>query len=206
MEFDDAKSFDDLIACNVRYLNGKLPMTPYHLGELASETLLIKEVLLELCTKTPMVTVGSQPADCWCVGEDDESLEEGVPPNDHEGVWNGRVYQRGFIDGMWRGDITSLVLRLAKTPLNFLAVSHKYWNILYSSKGINDDYINLTPINGTGFYKKNFIENAKFMASSYDTSDYSVSGDKEIVSFFVMDPEFGLASDHCSRTLLEALR
>ena len=60
--WDDAESFDDLVRCNVLYLDRELDCTPHNFGPLDVESDMIRQAMKELCLDLHVLSTNSQPA------------------------------------------------------------------------------------------------------------------------------------------------
>jgi hypothetical protein len=60
MDFEKSQNFADLCQANIRFLNGELDTSPYHLGPINSETYPILDDIIEL-NKRGLLTTNSQP-------------------------------------------------------------------------------------------------------------------------------------------------
>lgn len=60
MEFKDVKTFDDLIQANVRFIEGKLPESPYHGGPLESDSQTLIPRLVNLHRRFRILSVDGQ--------------------------------------------------------------------------------------------------------------------------------------------------
>ena len=99
MEFNNAKSFNDLVECNRMYINGVLDETPIHLGPLSEESLVIIDKLL-LLSEWNVLTTSSQPA---------------YIKDEHR--------QCGFIEGANQGNIEEFVnLLYEETRLEYILI------------------------------------------------------------------------------------
>jgi len=85
---NEIKSLDDISKIFIDYLSGKIKKYPFSEGALASETNLLKDLLLKL-NKNYLFTINSQPR---VNGEPSTSSIHGWGPK------NGFVYQKAYVE------------------------------------------------------------------------------------------------------------
>jgi hypothetical protein len=204
MSFKKAKNFEDLVKCNVQFLKGKLDKTPYHLGPLADESDLIKDELIELSEKYNILTLESQPA------------INNMPDN----------IQREYIVGCIKSNkIDKFIDELKKSQLEYIA--HYKGEVFINCKTNKYNRVGLTLTTDKKDYSEKYLvtficQNEKKMMYSctgiwidgthldsekkfYDTKDYSLSDDNEIINFHVFDNNFNYDAKHCCKELIKIM-
>lgn len=186
MDFSEATCFDDLVECNIQFIRGVLKETPSHLDSLCPESLLIIDELTELCEKYRVLTLSSQPS----IVEDE-------------------CRQRGYITGAVKGNLDAFVKILNDvTDLEYIV---KCGNRFCSKISIHDDiWWSFTEELDDGKWKSFTHSCINHMTNDseykfYETNDYDMIDDDEVIRFTVCEPEFGLDTNHCCTELMKAM-
>jgi hypothetical protein len=167
-EWEAAESFDDLVNLNIRFIKGELTSTPRSCGPLYDDVNAVSKDLLDLCCDALVLTIDSQSR-CY------ESEYD--------------IRQRGYVEGMWKGDFDDFVKKLRATSLEFVAIQGDKmfklmrlhdgrWPVTKSSKKCH-----------TGLWDCDLTSSdLKIELEKYDTDAYSFSEDPSLVWFDVVEP------------------
>lgn len=195
MDYASAICFDDLVNSNINYLQGYLGETPSYSGPPHPETSFIIQHLVDICGKG-VLTTSSQPA---CVAD--------------------MKRQRGYIQGALKGDIQKFAELLDQhTNLEYALVTHRPDNIYLESidsDNISDDQYRVwrfSQINVGGRWDTSYgecmIDDGESMIEDffhYNTEEYSLTDDDDVIYFIVSDEVYGLPMDNCCNELMRVL-
>ncbi len=195
MEFKRAKTFDDLVDANLRFLRRELDSTPFYTGALEDETEMICDLMIAMCSELRAMTTNSQPAYV-------QELRR----------------QRGYVSLFIRTDkdISTIAEKLYGTDL--VCVVSKYTGAQTTNACIlwdetiercNDvSQIRRTPDDtweGKTFFNP-WHSNFSILMELYDTDVYKASLDKSLVYIHAADAGWGYATDHCIKRVHQVLK
>ncbi len=195
MDFHRAKTFDDLVDCNLRFLRDELEYTPYRFGPLDDESYVIRDAMVAMCSELRAMTTSSQPA----------YLKE-------------LRRQRGYVSLFIRTeiDISTIARKLCNSSL--VCVVFKYSNaetsdacLLWDEGMDNYNHVSQTRSasdsnwKGTTFFNP-LLRNTSEILEAYDTYAYKASLDKSLVYIHAADDGWGYAADHCIKAVHQALK
>jgi hypothetical protein len=127
--FDNAKTYKDVVAANVLFLEGKLSRSPYHYGPIDEETVPIVNDLIRL-NQCGFITVQSQPA----TSEVGFITKKWYVHGQQMGNWWHATEQRPFVEGYLP------IVELSRFLVFMKSQSGYYYNIYTmldrSNKGI----------------------------------------------------------------------
>lgn len=189
MPWHTAKSFSDLVALNLQFLNRDLAYTPYHSGPLMEESNMIQSHLVNMCKDLQVVTLNSQPAYS-------ETLRR----------------QRGYVDLFIQVkdpvDISEIGAALQEEDLDYSIIMNGSDEVL-DCRG----FYHLSEKRSSGskewegctFFNSSDKESLHHVLSSFDTESYEVSGGN-ILMVFVADSNWGMEVDHCVTAVHRVLK
>ena len=198
-QFKHAKCFQDLVESNIHFINNELSKTPVHNGPLDTESNLIKDKLLELCTKYNILTQCSQPS-----------------------IINDICMQRGYVEGAVACNIELFYEHLKKSNLEFVITQQNkmYKNISITKYGRwplsvvelhgNNDENMITIINNKKWYARtgiwaNDLADIICEYKLYNTKKYRLTEDMNIIFFVVCDKEYNNEHTRCCSELINIL-
>lgn len=124
MDFKQAKTYDDLLEANQRFIKGELKKTPYHYGPLHADSKTLMPKLLKLHTDARLFTIDGQAGSAGC-----ETLNA---------VWGGgkraQYKQKPYLNFYAeRGQYLDALLRYLKEQSDILLFVHDMNGLVFSN-------------------------------------------------------------------------
>jgi hypothetical protein len=219
-KWKSAKNFEDMLNCNILFLEGKLKCTPLWNGPISEETKHIKKDLIKLNKDYKIFTIESQPS--LIINKEKNNYITKKIYDMCENIDNFKYFlddqyiysQKGYLECCFYGDLMETSMKIIKkTKLKFFALQNG--NVITNmkkdkNKDSNKSIVSLyTFFNHQNYYldqhiklDKNFFKERNI--SNYDNDKYKMSKENNIIFMFCVVDGVLEEPNQCCKELMNA--
>ncbi len=195
MDFYRADKFDDLVDANLRFLRGELNWTPGHYAPLESESYIIRDAMIAMCSELRAMTTNSQPAYVTELRRQRGYVSVFIRINKDIFTIAERLLKSGLVCAISK----NTGLQTSEACLSWDETTDKYNDVSQTrstSKANWKGRSSFNPLHG----------NSSEIIEHYDTYLYRASLDRSLVCIHAADYGWGYPADHCIKTVHQVLK